>query len=69
MGRSRGSRRGVAARAAGEWLWRVRAVRLPDDRVARDPADGAVGRPDLEEALERPDDLDLVATIEPPELA
>jgi hypothetical protein len=33
-----------------------------------DPPDGPIGRADLEEALERIEDLDLVAAIEPTEL-
>ena len=61
---------------------RARAHRLPDpltrsrgrrrrlrDGVARDPADDAVRRPDLEEALVGVDELDLVAAVEATQLA
>ncbi len=46
-----------------------RGAALAQDRVARDPTGDAVGGPDLEEAFVRVEDLDLVAAVEPAELA
>ena len=67
--RSRLGRRACADRLADPLILRRRGPRRLGDRVARDPADDAVGRPDLEEPLVRVDELDLVATVQSTEFA